>query len=169
VLVVIGRIVRAHGIRGEVVVDVRTDEPTRRFQSGTTLRAGARSLTIRSSRPHGGRLLVAFDEVSDRNVAEELRGTVLECEVDPAQAPEADEEYYDRQLVGLSVHDAGGRAHGIVTGVLHLPAQDTLVVGVDGREVLVPFVAELVPQVDVAAGFIRVADVAGLLSPEESE
>jgi 16S rRNA processing protein RimM len=98
-----------------------------------------------------------------------LRGAVLESEVDPQQAPESVDEYYVRQLVGLAVQDAAGRARGIVTGVLHLPAQDTLVVDVDGREVLVPFVAELVPEIDVSAGFVRVADVAGLLSPEESE
>jgi 16S rRNA processing protein RimM len=168
VLVVVGRVVRAHGIRGEVVVDIRTDEPTRRFKADEILHAGRRALKVRSSRAHGERLLVAFADVSDRDAAEALRGAVLEADVDPDQVPEAGDEYYDRQLVGLAVHDAAGRPRGTVTGVLHLPAQDTLVVDVEGREVLVPFVTDLVPEVDMSAGWARLADVPGLLD-EESE
>lgn len=167
-LVVVGRVVRAHGIRGEVVVDIRTDEPARRFKAGETLHAGRRALTVRSSRAHGERLLIAFADVQDRDAADALRGTVLEADVDPDQVPEADDEFYDRQLVGLAVQDAAGRSRGTVTGVLHLPAQDTLVVDVEGREVLIPFVSDLVPEVDASAGWVRLADVPGLLG-EESE
>ena len=165
-LVVVGRIVRAHGLRGEVVVELRTDEPESRFRPGATIRAGSRSLTIRSARAHGERLLLAFEEVSDRTEAEGLRGVVLEVEVNPADGPTEPGEFYDRQLVGLAVQDAGGHERGVVTGVLHLPSQDTLAIDIDGREVLVPFVADLVPTVDVAGGFLRVADVPGLLESE---
>ena len=166
-LVVVGRIVRAHGIRGEVVVDVRTDEPARRFEAGEILRAGARSLTIRSARAHADRLLVAFAEIGNRDDAEALRGTVLESDIDPDQLPDDSAEFYDRHLVGLVVRDASGEDCGTVTNVLHLPSQDTLVIDVDGREVLVPFVNALVPQVDLAGGYVRLADVPGLLHPED--
>lgn len=165
---VVGRIVRAHGIRGEVVVDVRTDEPARRFSPGAILRAGKRSLTIRSSRPHAERLLVVFEELGDRDAAEALRGTLLESDVDPDQTPDGSGEFYDRHLIGLAVRDATGQECGMVRTVLHLPSQDTLVLDVDGREVLVPFVGELVPQIDVAGGYLQVADLPGLLRPDGS-
>lgn len=168
-LVVVGRIVRAHGVRGEVIVEVRTDEPARRFKSGETLRAGTRQLTVGSARPHADRLLVAFTEVRDRNDAEALRGAVLESDVDPDETPDDTGEFYDRHLIDLEVRDSSGRVRGTVRSVLHLPAQDTLVVDVEGREILIPFVAALVPQVDPAAGFVQVADVPGLLESDEGE
>lgn len=162
-LVVVGRIVRAHGIRGDVVVDVRTDEPARRFTTGASVRAGSRTLTVRTARPHADRFLVAFDEVKDRTDAEALRGTILESEVDPEQAADGDDEYYDRQLVGMTVLDHAGRVRGTITSVMHLPAQDTLVIDAAGREVLVPFVSDLVPGVDMEAGILTLADVPGLI------
>ena len=166
-LVVVGRIVRAHGIRGEVVVDIRTDEPAARFRAGVVLRAGARSLTIRSARAHADRLLVAFAEIGDRNEAEALRGAVLESDIDPDERPDDSAEFYDRHLVGLAVRDASGADCGTVTSVLHLPAQDTLVIDVEGRDVLVPFVTALVPEVDLAGGYLQLADVPGLLHLED--
>ncbi|AWB92807.1 ribosome maturation factor RimM [Aeromicrobium chenweiae] len=167
-LVVIGRIGRAHGIRGELNVDIRTDEPERRFAPGSSVVAGRRRLTVTKARHHGGRLVVAFDEVPDRNAAEALHGTVLEAEVDPADVPEDPDEFYDHQLVGLEVR-SGDAVVGSVTGLVHLPYQDTLAVDVDGREVLIPFVTELVPVVDVRGGFVTVADVEGLLDPSKAE
>jgi 16S rRNA processing protein RimM len=172
--VVIGRIGRAHGIRGELNVDIRTDEPERRFAPGSSVVCGARTLTVKTARHHGGRLVVAFAEVADRNAAELLHGTVLEALVDPDDTPDDPDEFYDHQLVGLDVRadsDPGddGRVVGTVTGLVHLPYQDTLAVDVDGREVLIPFVTELVPVVDVAGGFVTVKDVDGLLDPTLAE
>src|SRR5690349_18719807 len=150
-LVVVGRLSRAHGIRGEIAVTVRTDEPERRFAPGSSLVCGDRTLTVRSSRHHSGRLLVAFEEVPDRTAAEQLTGTLLEAEIDPGEVPDDPEEFYDHQLVDLAVQTADGTVVGTVTAVLHLPEQDSLVVDVDGREVIVPLVDALVPDVDLAA------------------
>jgi 16S rRNA processing protein RimM len=163
--VVVGIIGRAHGIRGDVTIDVRTDEPERRFAVGETLRAedGRRSFTVTSARDHSGRLLVHFAQLPDRTVAEAARGTVLVAEVDPEERPEDDEEFYDRQLIGLHVRSADGTRVGTVTDVLHLPLQDTLEVDTDAGTRLVPFVTELVPRVDLAAGELHLADVPGLL------
>jgi 16S rRNA processing protein RimM len=168
--VVIGRIGRAHGIRGELNVDIRTDEPERRFAPGSSVVCGSRTLTVASARHHGGRLVVAFTEVPDRTAAEQLHGTVLEAVVDPDDTPDDPDEFYDHQLVGLEVRSDGeATVVGTVTGLVHLPYQDTLTVEVDGREVFIPFVTELVPVVDVAGGFVTVKDVEGLLDPARAE
>jgi 16S rRNA processing protein RimM len=169
VLVVIGRIGRAHGIRGELNVDIRTDEPERRFAPGSSIICGGRTLTVASSRHHSGRLIVAFREVPDRTAAEELHGSILETEVDETERPDDPEEFYDHQLVGLHVRRHDDAVVGTVTSVMHLPEQDTLVIDADGREVLVPFVTALVPTVDVAEGYVRLADVAGLLDPDAAD
>ena len=170
-LVVVGRIGRSHGVRGEVSVELRTDEPDKRFAVGASLQTeGPRSrrLTIRSVRPHSGRVLVAFDEVRDRSAAEALRGAILSAEIEADQRPDDPEEFYDRQLIGLHVWVTDRGAVGEVTGVVHLPLQDALSVRrADGREVLVPFVTELVPEVDLASGTLRVSDRPGLLDPDD--
>jgi 16S rRNA processing protein RimM len=167
--VVIGRIGRAHGIRGELNVGIRTDEPERRFAPGSSVVCGTRTLTVASSRHHGGRLVVAFREIADRTAAEQLHGTVLEAVVDPDDTPDDPDEFYDHQLVGLEVRGSDGQVVGTVTGLVHLPYQDTLTVDVDGHEVFIPFVTELVPVVDVAGGFVTVKDVEGLLDPSRAE
>jgi 16S rRNA processing protein RimM len=170
---VVGRIVRPHGLKGEVAVEPRTDEPDRRFAVGALLgtqrnRPGTRdggSLTVRAMRWHSGRLLVTFGEIADRTAAEEARGTVLVVPVDPDESPEDPDEFYDHQLVGLAAEDLDGRPLGEVTAVLH-GAQDLLQIrAVDGRDALVPFVVALVPEVDVAAGRVVVADRPGLITP----
>jgi 16S rRNA processing protein RimM len=180
--VVVGRIGRPHGIHGELSVELRTDEPERRFAVGATL--GARTphgtaplganrpaaLTVRSTRWHQSRLLVRFEEVDDRTAAEGLRGLVLVTSVDAAEAPEDPEEFYDHQLVGLRVTTTEGEPVGEVTQVVHGAGQDLLVVQTaDGGEVLVPFVSQLVPVVDVPGGRIEVADRPGLLTPLADE
>ncbi|KQY59585.1 hypothetical protein ASD11_08505 [Aeromicrobium sp. Root495] len=167
--VVVGRISKAHGIRGELTVQVRTDEPERRFAPGSSLVAGSRTLTVESVRKHQGRLLLRFTEVPDRDAAEALHGTVLEARVDAHETPEGPEEYYDRQLVGLAVLAADGQQVGSVTAVIHLPEQDTLAVDSGGREILVPFVSALVPTVDLAAGTVTLADVPGLIDLDAAE
>lgn len=168
VLVVIGRIARAHGLRGELGVQIRTDEPERRFAPGSSVVCGNRTLTVVNSRHHSGRLLVTFEQVSDRTAAEALHGSVLEAHIDPGDLPDDPEEFYDHQLVGLEAR-RDDTVIGTVTAVLHLPDQDSLAVDVDGREVLIPFVTDLVPVVDVAGGFVTVADVPGLLDPQQAE
>lgn len=174
--VVVGRVGRAHGIRGEVGVEVRTDEPERRFVVGATLRTdpGARPLTVRTSRTHQQRRLVAFEQVADRDAAQALHGMLLVVAVPDDESPGDPEEFYDRQLVGLEVRPLQepdgdpGTAVGRVREVLHLPVQDVLACELkDGREVLVPFVTELVPAVDISGGWVAVLDVPGLLSPDE--
>ena len=166
---VVGRIGRAHGIRGELNVEIRTDEPERRFAPGSSVVADGKTLTIKSSRAHSGRLVVAFVGVASRDSAEELHGTTLYAEVDPAVLPTDPEEFYDHQLVGLAVRTSAGVEAGTVEQVLHLPAQDTLALRVDDREILVPFVLELVPEIHVADGYLVVADIPGLLNPDEAE
>ena len=166
--VVVGRIGRAHGIRGELNVDIRTDEPDRRFAPGSSVVCGTRTLTVASARHHGGRLVVAFTEIPDRNAAEALHGTVLEAIVDPDDTPDDPDEFYDHQLVGLQVR-SGDAVVGAVTGLVHLSHQDTLTVAIDGREVFIPFVTELVPTVDIKGGFVTVQDVEGLLDPSKAE
>lgn len=163
--VVVGRIGRAHGIRGELTVDPRTDEPDRRFAPGAVLReeSGARQLTVAGSRWHSGRLLVQFAGVDDRTAAEACRGMLLLADVTADERPAEEGEFWDRDLVGLTVLTADGEVGGEVRRVQHGP-QDLLVVRTPaGEERLVPFVEALVPTVDLEARTVTLADVAGLL------
>jgi 16S rRNA processing protein RimM len=167
----VGRVGRAHGIRGDLIIDVRTDEPERRFAPGTVFDTRRGPLTVQSLRWHSSRLLVRFDEVSDRTFAESLRGTELHVEVTADERPDDPEEFYDHQLVGLAVQDEAGALLGEVTQVTHLPSQDLLVIrrtDPDGGEAMVPFVTEFVPTVEPAKGFLIVSDSVGLLSEASS-
>lgn len=165
--VLVGTIGRAHGLRGEVSVHVRTDEPERRFEHGARLVVDGRPRTVANARWHSGTLLLTLDGVADRTAAEALRGQELWASVPADEAPDSEGEYYDRQLIGLTVLDAAGAVAGSLTDVLHLPAHDVLVVRTPTGERLVPFVGALVPVVDLAAGHVQVADVGGLLVDEE--
>ncbi|BBX36138.1 16S rRNA-processing protein RimM [Mycolicibacterium mageritense DSM 44476 = CIP 104973] len=150
---VVGRVVKAHGITGEVVVEVRTDDPDARFAPGTALRGRAkggaeRPVVIESVREHGGRLLVRVAGVSDRDSADALRGTVFV--VDSADLPAIDDpdEFYDHELEGLAVVTVDGAPVGTVAEVLHTAAGELLSVKAEGgREVLVPFVSAIVTSV----------------------
>ena len=166
--VVVGVIGRAHGVRGEVAVDVRTDEPGRRFAPGAVLRAedAGRAFTVASAHDHSGRLLVRFAELADRTAAEAVRGLVLVTDVPVQERPSEAEEYYDRQLVGLQVVTDHGRTVGSVAAVLHLGGQDVLEVAMAAGSRLVPFVTALVPEVDLAAGRLTVVETPGLLEEE---
>lgn len=169
--VVVGRIGKPHGIRGEVTVELRTDEPERRFAPGARLvvEGTGRPVTVTTHHWHQGRLLVRFEEFSDRTAAEAARGWMLTAEVDPAERPEEEDTYYDRQLIGLRVLTADGQDAGTVDFVVHLPAQDLLEVSTAEGTRLVPFVTALVPQVDLAAGTLTLADVPGLLVDLDTE
>jgi 16S rRNA processing protein RimM len=125
---------------------------------------GAGPLTIEYTHWHSGRLLLALEGVEDRSRAEELRNVLLLIDIAEDDSPEDDEEYYDHQLVGLAAHTVAGAPIGTVIEVLHLPSQDLLAVRrEDGREVLVPFVTAIVPEVDLAAGVLRIDAPVGLL------
>jgi len=167
VQLVVARIGRAHGIKGEVTVEVRTDEPELRLAPGAVLATDppdAGPLTIERGRVHSGRLLLAFEGVRDRDAAEALRNTLLVAEVDPDERPEDPEEFYDHQLIDLDVVTRDGTHVGRIAEVAHLPAQDLLVVRrAEGGEALVPFVGEIVPEIDLAAQRIVVDPPPGLL------
>ncbi|WP_175440283.1 ribosome maturation factor RimM [Micromonospora nigra] len=208
-MLIVGRIGKPHGIRGEVTVEVRTDEPETRFAPGAVLRtepgatpssrprdtgpaappagppsgapaAGAASpqpatdtgvpfrvpaeLTVEAARWHQGRLLVAFDGVFDRDVAEALRGTLLAVDSADVAPPEDPEEFHDHQLVGLAVVTTDGERLGEVARIDHAPASDLLVLRrPEGRTALIPFVKAIVPKVDLAGGRVVVDPPAGLL------
>jgi 16S rRNA processing protein RimM len=174
--VIVGRIGRPHGIRGEVVVGVRTDEPDLRFAVGTRLGAGPADdgtprgeLTVAAKHWHSGQLLVAFDGVADRTAASDLGGTWLS--VDSAELPPIPDpnEFRDYELIGLSVRTVAGQQVGVVSDVLH-HGQDLLVIRADGAdERLVPFVAALVPEVDVAGGVLIIDPPPGLLDPGQAD
>jgi 16S rRNA processing protein RimM len=163
--VVVGLIGRPHGVRGEVAIELRTDEPERRFAVGQVLRdeQGTRVFTVRSVRDQSGRLLVRFAELVDRAAAEAVRGTLLIAAIDPDERPAEPGEFYDRQLIGLRVTTPDGVEVGAVGSVLHLPAQDVLEIETVTGPRLVPFVAALVPEVDLETGRLTVVDIAGLL------
>ena len=160
----IGRVMKAHGIRGEVSVDVTTDEPEIRFAIGEVLHGKqgklVHELTIKTVRAHKGRLLITFEEIPDRNGAESLRGTRFFAE--PLEAADDDEGFYDHELEGLRVlHN--GEDIGVVIGVMHTAAQSLLEVKMWEKDVLIPFVEEIVPEVDLEAGMCAITPPEGLL------
>ncbi|GAA2717705.1 MULTISPECIES: ribosome maturation factor RimM [Streptomyces] len=170
---VVGRIGRAHGIKGEVTVEVRTDEPELRLGPGAVLMtdpAGVGPLTVESGRVHSGRLLLRFTGVADRNAAEALRNTLLIAEVDPDETPEDPEEYYDHQLVDLDVVTVDGTHVGRISEISHLPSQDLFIVErEDGSEVMIPFVSEIVTEIDLDNQRAVVDPPRGLLDSGQAE
>lgn len=150
---VVARIGRAHGIKGEVTVEVRTDEPESRLAPGAVLATDPAStgpLTIATGRVHSGRLLLRFEGVNDRTGAEALRNTLLIADVDPEEMPEDEDEFYDHQLIDLDVVTEDGTEVGRITEISHLPSQDLFIVErPDGSEVLIPFVEEIVSEIDL--------------------
>jgi 16S rRNA processing protein RimM len=169
---VVGRVGRPHGLRGEVTVEVRTDDPDHRFAVGSVLAtdpAGRGPLTVSASRWHSGRLLVRFGDCQDREAAEELRGILLVVDSADIPAPRDPEEFHDHQLIGLEVLTVSGEPVGAVADILH-HGQDLLVIAGagmrSGTEILVPFVAPIVPVVDVEAGRLVIDPPAGLLDPD---
>ena len=166
---VVGRVVKAHGIAGELVVEVRTDDPDARFTPGGALRGrpsrgGAeREYTIESVREHGGRLLLRLGGVADRAAADALRGTVFVVDSQELPPIEDPDEYYDHQLEGLRVRTTAGADVGTVAEVLHTAAGELLAVRSGDREVLVPFVSAIVTSVSLADGLVEIDPPDGLL------
>jgi 16S rRNA processing protein RimM len=148
----VGRIGKAHGILGEATIEVRTDEAENRFAIGAVLETDNHGeLTVVSARVHNGILLLGFQGIEDRNSIEALRNELLYAEVDIA-APGIDEDdYHVLQLVGCTAYLVDGDEFGVVTDVLNLPGQDVLAIQSADGEVLIPFVRQLVPVVDIKA------------------
>jgi 16S rRNA processing protein RimM len=160
---VVGRIGRAHGVRGEVTIDVRTDDPTARFVEGGSFATPKGELVIEQVRWHSGRLLLRFEGMRDRDDAEALRGTMLV--VDSADIPPTGDpdEFHDHELIGLAVVTVSGEEVGVVHEIQH-SAQDLLVVKRQGAEdAMIPFVTALVPEVDVDKGRVVIDPPPGLL------
>jgi 16S rRNA processing protein RimM len=167
---VVGRVVKPHGIHGELVIEPRTDSPEIRFALGARLVAAYRDgrtvpFTVTAARSHTGRLLVRFEQVPDRNAAEDARGVLLSAGVEDLPEIDDPDEYYDHQLEGLAVVTTTGEAVGTLREVQHGAAgSDLLVVDKpDGAEALIPFVSAIVPEVDLAAGRVVVDPPEGLL------
>ncbi|APX34411.1 16S rRNA processing protein RimM [Brachybacterium sp. P6-10-X1] len=175
--VTVATIGRAHGLRGEIALILRTDQPEERLGRGARFEvstgAGPRSLTVRSTRRQQERWYVSFDEVSDRTDAESLRGVELVLAVDAEdEAAEDPDAWYPSQLTGLTVRHVDGRELGTVQGVEHYPAQDLLVVrATDRRRVQLPLVEQLVPEVDLEAGIVLANPPGGLFDalPEDEQ
>ncbi|SDG57854.1 16S rRNA processing protein RimM [Sinosporangium album] len=168
---VVGRIGRPHGLRGEVTVEVRTDDPDLRFASGVAIATDPPStgpLVVESTRWHQDILLVRFAGIYDRDLAEGLRGTMLVIDSAEVERSDDPDEFHDHELIGLAVETAGGEPVGEVTEVLH-HGQDLLVVRKkQGGEAYVPFVKALVPVVDLDAGRLVVDAPPGLLDLDET-
>lgn len=167
----VGRLVKAHGLKGALKLELYTDDPDGRFTPGAvfTLQVPVSSpwhgktVTVREFRWMNSHPVVFLDDIEDRDAAESIVRAILWIDNDADSAPVEEDAWYDHQLIGLSVV-RDGSVVGTVARVDHLPAQDLLIVRPTGedREVLVPFVKAIVPDVDMAAGRITVTPPAGL-------
>jgi 16S rRNA processing protein RimM len=166
---IVGRVAKAHGIAGEVVVEVRTDDPDVRFAPGNTLRAKnprsgeERSLVVTQAREHGARLLVRLAGVDDRDGADALRGSLFVIDSDELPPIDEPDTYYDHQLEGLRVNTTTGEQLGVVTEVLHTAGGELLSVKRESGELLVPFVSAIVTSVALDDGVIEIDPPEGLL------
>lgn len=166
---VIGRIGKAHGLRGEVTVGVRTDEPEERFAVGNVLRtdpAERGPLTVSTMRFAGGqKLVLSFAEISGRVAAETLRGTMLVIAADELPQLDDEDEFYDHEVEGMSVRTEDGTEVGVVLQVVHGAGGDTLAVRATGsrREILIPFVRSIVPVIDRTSRSLTITPPEGLL------
>jgi 16S rRNA processing protein RimM len=165
-VVAVGRIGKAHGIRGDVFVEPWTDVPDERFVVGVVFETDPVDrgpLTVASTRNHSGKLVVHFEGFDDRNSVEAIRGSYLV--IDAATRPVIDDpdEFYDTDLIGLLVCTVDGQELGPVTDVLHSPADSLLSIDCSGREVLVPFRKEFVPTVDLTRRLIEIDPPDGLI------
>ena len=164
----VGRLTKAHGLKGAIKLELYTDDPERRFAPGAEFSLQVpesspwhgKHLTIRELRWYNGHPVGFFEGVDDRTAAESLVKAILWVD-QPADEEVEPDAWYDHQLVGLAVLRDGEKV-GEVVHVDHLPAQDLLVVKTGGREVMVPFVSAIVPEVDIAAGTLTVTPPAGL-------
>jgi 16S rRNA processing protein RimM len=166
---VVGVITTVHGLRGEVAVQNRSDNPDRWRPGGTVFLDDGRPLTIGSVRPHGKRLLVRFEGIEDRTTAEALRGANLR--VPESWVPPLPEgSWWAYELEGCAVETSSGRSLGVLTEVVATPANDIwIAVDAEGNETLIPVLADLLVEVDPAARRIVVRDVPGVTAPETGD
>lgn len=169
--VAVGRVVKVHGIRGELAVESHTDVPEQRFVVGAVLTARVsggepRRVTIVAARPHGSRFLLRFSELADRDAAETLRGALLLADTDDLTAIEDPDEFYDFQLEGLRAELLDGTSVGTVSDVVHAPAGELLAIERDQGTTLVPFVRQIVVEVNVDARRVVLDPPEGLLDVE---
>lgn len=165
--IVVGRIAKAHGVRGEVAVENRSDNPERWVPGAVVFDPTGRRLTVAAVRSQGDRLLVTFDEIGDRTAAQQLTGSELTIP-ESWLPPLADGQWWSFQVEGCAVTTASGRALGVIQEVLAYPGQDLWrVLDDEGRETLIPAVDALVVAVDIAAHTAIVRDVVGLTVPDE--
>lgn len=172
----VGRLVKAHGLKGAIKLELYTDDPEKRFTPGSSFVLQVpesspwhgKTLTVREFRWMNSHPVAFFEGVDDRDGAEALIKAILWIDTDPAAEAEEDDAWYDHQLVGLDVL-RDDTVVGTVARVEHFPAQDLLIVKAGEREVLVPFVKAIVPEVDIAAGRVIVTPPAGLFEelPED--
>ena len=171
-LLVVGRIGRAHGVLGEATVEVRTDLPDERFYVGaqlTTDPAHFGPLTIESARGHNGVLLLKFAQIKDRTAIEKLRNVLLLADVDIEEELDDEDDFHVQQLLGSQVITVTGEKVGILNDVINLPGQDLLAVDGPHGEILIPFVIEIVPGVDIKNKIITIDPPEGLLKLGEGE
>ncbi|HWD61918.1 MAG TPA: ribosome maturation factor RimM [Humibacter sp.] len=162
----VGRLTKAHGLKGAIKLELFTDDPERRFVPGaefslqvpTGSKWHGKTLTLTELRWYNGHAVGFFEGVADRTEAESLIKAILWVDQDDSVEEDA---WYDHQLVGLSVLRDGIEV-GTVARVDHLPAQDLLAVKTPSGEVLVPFVSAIVPEVDIQAGTVIVTPPLGL-------
>jgi len=171
-LLVVGRIGRAHGVHGEATIEIRTDLPEERFYEGAVLMtdpASAGPLTITQVRDKNGIMLLAFKEVQDRNAIEKLRDTLLLADVDLAEEDQFEDEFHVQQLIDCQVFDQSAVLLGTLSDVFNLPGQDVLAIQTDKGEVLVPFIRDFVPTVDIKNKRIVVTPPNGLFDLVDSD
>ncbi len=174
----VGRLTKAHGLKGALKLELYTDEPEKRFVPGavftlqvpTASKWHGKTLELRELRWYNGHPVGFFAGVDDRTEAETLVKAILWVSKDARELPDEEDAWYDHQLVGLAALRDGARV-GTIARVDHLPAQDLLAIATDAGEVLVPFVRAIVPEVDLAAGTVTLTPPAGLFEdlPEDEE
>lgn len=165
----VGRLVKAHGLKGALKLELYTDDPQGRFTTGATFTLQVpessawhgKSLTVREFRLMNGHPVAFFEGVDDRDAAEGLVKAILWIDADATAQPTEEDAWYDHQLVGLDVV-RDGVSIGTIVRVDHMPAQDLLIIKAGENEVMVPFVAAIVPEVDIAAGRVTVTPPPGL-------
>ncbi len=170
--VVVGRLGRPHGVHGEISVEVRTDDPENRFAIGAkiTVKENNKKLTVASTRWHLSRLLIKFEEIQDRTQVDAVRGKLLVVEVDPNEATLGNNQFYEFQLIDLEVFNTNNEKLGVVKEVLPGSAQALIVVKtLDNKEVMVPFVNQLVPEVDIKNKRVVMNPPSGLFDEENAE
>ena len=172
----VGRLLKAHGLKGAIKLELYTDSPNERFVPGAVFSLQVpesspwfgKTVTIKELRWYNSHPVLFLEGIEDRTQAETLIKAILLVDQDLAETPTEPDAWYDQQLVGLKVYREGSEI-GSVSRVEHLPAQDLLVVDYQGQEVMVPFVKQIVPEVDIKAGRVMITPPLGLFEEIEED